>query len=193
MPTPPVNWRPAAYMLGGLVGLALVAALVALAVRYGSGGSLGAPAAADALAGAPPLPVTFSVRFQGRTAGQWGRDLLDQDPWRSGQAAMALNRIGKEGVPVLLRGMRSESHFARGQSATCIDLDAAKLYEAHVLPEPVRLLADEPDQVRLQAVITLTNCRFTEAVPDLRRLRAREASAEVKTQLDRSLASLAGK
>ena len=162
----------------------------------GSGGGPGdAPKPGVKAAGqSSRLPKTLAKRFNGRDAGEWGRDLLDLgDAKGRFEASAALRRLGDEGLRFVLAGLTSPDATVRRDAVYAVDFGEAAKYPDVFAPALVPLLADPPPETRVAAARAIAGCRFASAAPDLRAAAAREADEGVRNAMRDALGTLAGK
>ena len=140
------------------------------------------------------MPKTLAKRFNGRDAGEWGRDLLDLgDAKGRFEASAALRRLGDEGLRFVLAGLTSPDATVRRDAVDAVDFGEAAKYPDVFAPALVPLLADPPPETRVAAARAIAGCGFASAAPDLRAAAAREADEGVRNAMRDALGTLAGK
>ena len=140
------------------------------------------------------LPKTLAKRFNGRDAGEWGRDLLDLgDAKGRFEASAALRRLGDEGLRFVLAGLTSPDATVRRDAVYAVDFGEAAKYPDVFAPALVPLLADPPPETRVAAARAIAGCKFASAAPDLRAAAAREADEGVRNAMRDALGTLAGR
>jgi hypothetical protein len=107
--------------------------------------------------GDPVPPPVSGGTYQGRTASQWGADLLDKDLQVSDRAAYALYVLGEEGVPYLAAGLSSDSRDIRITSASTLNTVGTNLgSKAKAAIPALRKAAQSSDvKVRENAIAAL--------------------------------------
>src|SRR5262249_17504405 len=110
------------------------------------------PAGQDQATGSPKAKPTkkpaLKTTYNGLLADAWAKRLHDANPQISNEAGMALNRIGKEAIPYLLEGMKSEQDHVRYHSVDHLNYEAARHYKDEVIPALTSLLKDRFPMVR---------------------------------------------
>jgi hypothetical protein len=134
------------------------------------------------------LPKTNNVRFKGHTAEEWGPGLFDRDERTADAAAVALQRIGAEGLRYFLKGLRDDDVCFR--ALVHLPHKATGKYEKVFLPEIVRLLKSDNKFVRNAAGAALVNCGLKAGLPALREAHRREKDAQIKNYLGQHVAAL---
>lgn len=140
------------------------------------------------------LPQTIQQRHSGRTAEDWGRDLLDTNATVSNEAAFALRAIGPESLRFVLAGTESPYAMVRLRSiaTALVEKDAAKYPEVFE-PVLVKMLNDENREVRGWAALDLARCGFKSSASAIEKALAAEKDKEAKKQMEESLKILAKK
>jgi hypothetical protein len=139
------------------------------------------------------LPQTVTVRYQGRDAQSWARDLMDADYIVSRQGAIALQQIGREGLRFVVQGMKSERESIRFNSVNLLDYGSAKQYKDVFLPLLTNLLEDESGRVRQFAAVAFLDCAFKEGIDAMKKAHDREKDPMVKADIGRYLQDLTKK
>jgi hypothetical protein len=101
----------------------------------------------ESFASASDLPQTNSRRFQGRTADDWGPELLDAHQPTSQDAAQALAQLGDEGCRWYRRGLDSEYSHVRLYSMARIPPAALVQYKGVFEPVHLRLAESDKDNI----------------------------------------------
>ena len=145
------------------------------------------------------LPRSLAQRYQGRTAAEWGGDLLGGNDQASLVAAEALRAIGPEGLRFVLDGLRSPSHKVRERSIRIgLDPELARIYPDAFLPTLKACMTVPEATVRSAAAEALPMCWSARSIwvkEDVRRELQQRADVEsdpaTKDEMMRALATLA--
>lgn len=137
------------------------------------------------------LPQTLKQRHQGRTAEEWGKDLLDSAEDVSHRASFALNAIGAEALRFVYAGFDSEYPHVRFRAVSlAINYDAASKYPDVFLPALVLRLADTAPGIRGEAALTIARCKFRAGEAAVREAMEKETVPDPKRQMGEALKTL---
>lgn len=122
-------------------------------------------------------------RSEGRTAPEWGEQLLEtRNHATRQQAALALADLGEQGYPHLAAGLRSNSDELRLASIQAMDKPTLLAHQNEMIPLFTRLLRDREPMLRRAAAARLcwfgtaaqgalrdlTEVATTDPMPDIR-------------------------
>jgi hypothetical protein len=199
--------------LAGLLVAAAVAAVLVFVLVYGGGVPASAPRPEIAVEVQPPTgqPPTghpeaprprAKATYEGRTAEEWGRELLEGDSLRANRAANALTHMGDEGIPYLVRALGSDGP-GRGAALGClttrVDPDRLTTAQGEYFEALRGLLSDADKDTRSAASRRWGDCaklacrsRAQAALPKLRELAAKDPAPHVRNQAAAAMRALEG-
>lgn len=138
------------------------------------------------------LPQSLGVRYDRRTAADWGADLLDigADGALSVAASNALFSIGGEGLRFALPALESPYPRVRYNGLAAIRHTVALDYPDVFVPRLVKLLGDPDPSVRGYAALVIGRAKFGAAGEALSAKARAETNAEARRQMNAGLKEL---